>query len=82
MKVNVSDHALVRYVERVYGIDLETVRKAIEDAALPAASVKAASYINDGWKYVLSYPCPGVATVVTVAEKNMRTKSCFSRRSA
>ena len=40
----VSEHALVRYLERVYGLDLDAVRREI----LPEAEADAVARLGDG----------------------------------
>jgi len=55
--ITVSDHALIRYLERVKGFDLDAVRDEIADAVGPLAgngatkcSVDGTTFILDGWK--------------------------------
>lgn len=62
--VRVSDHAIVRYLERVQGLDLSDLRREIEEIAAPAARCGATCVVRDGFRYVLT---DGV--VVTVAPK-------------
>lgn len=37
MSLHVSDHALLRYFERVGGVDVEAVRRALSERLSPAA---------------------------------------------
>lgn len=60
--VRVTDHALVRWLERVHGMDMEFFRDQIRAIAGPAAAVGASGWKRDGFIYVIS---PGGA-VVTV----------------
>ena len=52
--VPVSDHALLRYIERVKGFDLDVMREEIEAIIGPAAKMKARRVSADGFTYVLS----------------------------
>lgn len=50
--VMVSDHALIRYIERVLGYDVEGLRAKITARASPAAAVGAVHLVADGFRYV------------------------------
>ncbi len=50
----VTDHALVRYLERVVGIDLTGYRREIETATAHAIEVGASGLIHDGFRYVIA----------------------------
>ncbi|MBR9841190.1 MAG: hypothetical protein GYB50_25405 [Rhodobacteraceae bacterium] len=63
----VSDHAVVRYLERVQGVDIDALRKAIGhrvDAAV-ADHEGASAVIIEGFRYCLT-PEGVVATVLAV----------------
>ena len=64
-KVLVTDHALVRYLERVYEVDLDKVRCAIADVVREPAKVGAARVVRDGVTYALSKD-KGAMVVTTV----------------
>lgn len=49
--VIVSDHALVRYLERVLGIDVEAARQTIARTAAPAIAMGASSMSSDGFTF-------------------------------
>ncbi|WP_413874143.1 hypothetical protein [Albidovulum sp.] len=61
--VIVSDHALVRYIERVLGVDVETLRREIGRRVDRGAELGACGVEIDGWLYKLSD-----GTVTTVLE--------------
>jgi hypothetical protein len=44
----VSDHALLRYIERVRGIDIDRLRGELADKVQGAVNLGAASYAVDG----------------------------------
>lgn len=57
----VSDHALLRYLERFCGIDVEEMRQAMTDILTPAADAKATSVSANGMTFKIREN-----TVVTV----------------
>lgn len=58
----VSDHAVVRYLERVYGVDVKSIRKRIADATEDARKAGASAKISNGVRYCLS-PSGKVTTI-------------------
>lgn len=52
--VHVSDHALLRYLERAHDIDIEAVRRHIAGMAMNAAALGALSVKIEGIKIVLA----------------------------
>ena len=77
MKVSVSDHAIVRYLERVKGMDIKAIRKEI----LPKHMSKAVSQLGNGF-----YPVGDThrvrvkgGVVVTVLTKDMKAKRVRSK---
>ena len=72
VSVYVSDHAVLRYIERHYGVDVEKVRKQIEAKATPAAQIGAAVFGFENLKFVLANNGQdGVVTVTTVLDRHM-----------
>jgi hypothetical protein len=65
VNITVTDHALLRWLERVYGLDLDKVRDEIAEFARPAATMKAVNYAKDGVTIALNYDGRG-AVVKTV----------------
>jgi hypothetical protein len=61
--VRVTDHAVLRWLERVHGIDVEFFRDQIREIAGPAAAVGASGLKHAGFLYVISG-----GTVITVHE--------------
>lgn len=49
--VRVSDHAVLRYMERVMGLDVEKVRAHIHDVCSPAASIGAVCVRAEGHRF-------------------------------
>lgn len=62
-KIRVSDHALVRYLERVHGIDLEDVRREIEDTVKDkvVSSISNQNIVVNGHRY-----CIRDSTITTI----------------
>ena len=60
-RIHVSDHAVLRYLERVHGVDLRAVRRAIAREVANGVEREACGVIRAG----LTYKLAG-ATVVTV----------------
>ena len=71
MKLHVSDHALLRYVERFCGVDVEAIRKMIEAAAYPAAKAGATAIKVNAMGFQLRRNGPDNVTVATVIERGM-----------
>ena len=70
--VYVSDHAVLRYIQRHYGVDVEKVRRQIEAKALPAAQMGAAVFGFENLKFVLaSNGNDQVMTVTTVLDRHV-----------
>lgn len=53
-KVNVTDRAVVRYLERVYGVNVKAIKKRIASTTLEARKQGARSAISDGVRYSLA----------------------------
>ena len=69
--VSVTDHAVIRYLERVRGVDIETVRREIAaKVRLVLAHPTATGILSDGFRYVLIN-----GKVITVHDVNMTPKS-------
>jgi hypothetical protein len=62
----VSDHALIRWLERVHNIDMEGYRAHLEEIVAPAVEAKV-----DGWWYVFSN---GVLRTVVRTKPSNRSK--------
>ena len=72
-RVYVTDHAVVRYLERVKGIDMDAVRAEIAahvDLALEHDGVS--GVLSDGFRYRLQGLT--VTTVVQASQPDLRTR--------
>ena len=63
---SVSDHAVIRYLERVKGIDIESLRREIGRRVDRAAELGATGCILDGFEYRMK---DGAVTTVVVASR-------------
>ncbi|WP_333827731.1 hypothetical protein [Pararhodobacter sp.] len=64
-RTRVTDHAVLRYLERVLKLDVETCRRDIGRKVDQAASQGASAIIIEGMAYRMIHDA-GVSTVVTV----------------
>lgn len=75
MKVSaipVTDHAVIRYLERVQGVDVEAIRHEIRQKVALLVTFPDASAINsDGWRYLIEGG--SVVTMVRAHEPDVRT---------
>lgn len=72
-QVQVSDHALLRWMEHVDGLDVEAIRSQIAARALIGAQLGAAAIAFDDVRLVLRDTrgaAPGNVTVVTTLPRN------------
>jgi hypothetical protein len=51
--VLITDHAVVRFLERVAGLDIEALRDALADRTWPAVQAGAATLVVGGHRYCL-----------------------------
>lgn len=49
--IHVTDHAILRYLERALGFDIEALRRGIADKCAAAIRAGAASKVVDGIRY-------------------------------
>lgn len=68
---HVTDHALVRYLERVEGIDVIAARRAIEEAVRQGVETGADAVLLDGMRYCLQNRA--VVTVKKIGHPDQRT---------
>lgn len=64
--IPVTDHAVLRYLERVEGVDVERVRREIGRRVDRAVNLGASGTVIEGFHYVIS----DEGAVVTVIEPN------------
>lgn len=65
-KAFVTDHAALRYLERVLGFDVEELKRQMARAVDRAVAAGAGSVVLGGWRYVLKDDAAGRPAVVTV----------------
>lgn len=67
MQKIMTDHALLRYIERVYGVDVEKIRDDAVTDMVKAAIAAGANVINiDGVKFLIKN-----GVIVTTYDNNM-----------
>lgn len=64
MKIDVSDHALIRWLERVKGVDMEALRSEIRASIAPAVAAGATAVERGGMRFTIE---KGVLTTVMPA---------------
>ncbi|TNF21851.1 MAG: hypothetical protein EP318_06155 [Rhodobacteraceae bacterium] len=74
-----SDHAVLRYLERVRGVDIEQVRSEIGHKVDLAVTHGATAIVSEGFRYVLS-PEGVVITVTEASRTAMHIGSCKRKR--
>jgi len=66
----VTDHAVIRYLERVQGVDIEAIRREIGRIADRGIAAGASGVIIGGFTYRIAGGC--VVTVVAQHQPNIR----------
>lgn len=68
-RLRVSDHAVLRYLERVGGFDIERLRQAIARRVETAVQAGACGVVVDGWSFrIADGPHGPVVTTVIDAD--------------
>jgi hypothetical protein len=67
-RVRVSDHAVLRYLERVGGFDIEALRRDIRDRVYKAADAGASGVVVDGFRYCIRADREGGRVITTVID--------------
>lgn len=75
-RLRVTDHAVICYLERVKGLDVEAIRREIGHAVQAAEDHPDATGVNSGG---FSYRISG-SVVVTVCEQNRPDLRCGRQR--
>tara|TARA_R110002020_G_scaffold15555_35_gene55448 strand:- start:23149 stop:23427 length:279 start_codon:yes stop_codon:yes gene_type:complete len=70
-ELTVSDHAVLRYLEREHGLDVEAVRSHLARPALHAAELGAVAVQIERIKLVIRTVEPGRAVVVTALHRSV-----------
>ncbi len=68
LPVRVSDHAVLRYLERVGGFEIETLRAQLRDRIAPLAMEGVESVQLDGFRYLMQQDVTGLV-VVTILDR-------------
>lgn len=71
----ITDHAIVRYLERVGGFDIDGLRKQIALRCEAGASIGATSVIVEGFAFLI-----GDGQVITVVDADSMRKRRIRRR--
>ncbi len=71
-RVIVSDHALLRYFERVLEVDMDQVRAKLAAEIAAAAAAGATKYTKGGTVFVMDRTPSGDICIVTVLTEKMR----------
>ena len=80
MNIVVTDHAILRFFERVHGYDIEMIRRHIEDAVRGPAKIGATSVTIDGYVYCMIERDGGDVAVTTILAPDMRSGRRHHRR--
>lgn len=80
-RISVSDHAVLRYLERVGGFQIETLRGNMERRASESLLPGASSVVIDGHRFVVGNG-PDGQVIVTVLDKTVRPNRSSARGSA
>jgi hypothetical protein len=72
--ISVSDHAIVRYLERVGGFDIGRLKQQIGDRVEEAAKAGARSVIVDGFEFIIGRDSNGHPIVATVLSPNQQRR--------
>lgn len=79
--IHITDHALIRYLERVHGVDLEAFRAAlraeVSDAAIVAGATIGGQYAVKSGRH--AYICDG-ETIITVLYRRGATLTIGGER--
>lgn len=70
-RVRVSDHAVLRYLERVGGFDIEALRRDIRDRVWKAADSGASGVVIDGFRYCIRRDREGGRVITTVIDGDL-----------
>jgi hypothetical protein len=72
--ISVSDHAIVRYLERVGGFDIDRLRQQIASRISEAAKAGASAVVVDGYEYVIQIDASGHPIVATVLKPSQQKR--------
>jgi hypothetical protein len=75
MEINVTDHALMRFIERVGGVDLTSFRDHIAELVRAAIAIGATQVSIDGFTYVINPTSRAVITILDESERWIEPKA-------
>lgn len=78
-EIHVSDHAVLRYLERAHGLDVDAIRQHMAGLSVNAARLGAIAVKIENVKLVLVRRRDDVTDVVTVLEPSWRTYALDSQ---
>jgi hypothetical protein len=64
--IRVTDHAILRYLERAYGLDIELVCRHIANRCATAAQLEAIGVTVEGVKFVLAASVSETAVITAL----------------
>lgn len=70
----VTDHALIRWLERVHGIPMEAFRSILNQIVSDGLDTKASSLIKEGYVYILRGCEDGKHRLITIRPRKNRGK--------
>ncbi len=76
----VTDHAVVRYLERVYGVDIASLKRRIEKVTEGGREQRADAVLSDGVRYRLSHSGRVVTVLGLTGAMSNRGKRWKARR--
>ena len=78
-KIAISDHAILRWLELVEGVDVKAIRKRIRRTAIKADKSRAPKIIQDGVYFRIIYHSDGSATVTSTFSPVIRAHLSIAR---
>jgi hypothetical protein len=81
MRVHISDHALLRYMERRFGIDVDGFRRLLEAEAGHILDAGASVAVVDGLEFIVN-PQGTVITTVRPAKSMISRQQCMHKRAS
>lgn len=70
-RIHVTDHALLRFLERVGGFDIDGLRRNMASRLRDAAATGAPAVVIDGHAYCLTHNEDGSTTLTTVLDREL-----------
>ena len=78
-RISISDHAVLRWLERVEGVDVKAIRRRILGVAIKAYDFRAPRIKKDGVEFVIDYRADGTAMVTTTFSPVIRAHMSVAR---